>query len=232
MDRQYLSFGGGVNSTALLLLLTERKEEFEAVFVDHGGDYPETYEYVKLLQDKGYPITVVKGVINGDDLYDYCLKYRILPCRRFRWCTMKFKVNVVHSYYEKPCFEMIGLDAGESNRAKNRRTTKGIEVDYPLIRWNLDRNDCLEVIKKHGLPAPRKSGCYFCPFARGSDFRRMRDQYPELWCKTLKMEQLCNERLGEAGKKPTYLKDKPLSAVVQEGQKDLFGERKPCRCWL
>jgi len=40
--RKYLSHGVGVNSTALMLLLEDEGVEFESVFVDHGGDYPET----------------------------------------------------------------------------------------------------------------------------------------------------------------------------------------------
>ena len=47
--KNYLSFGGGVNSVALMLWLIEHDIEFEAVFADHGGDYPETYEYVDML---------------------------------------------------------------------------------------------------------------------------------------------------------------------------------------
>jgi 3'-phosphoadenosine 5'-phosphosulfate sulfotransferase (PAPS reductase)/FAD synthetase len=52
--RRYLSFGGGVNSTALLLLMADEGMEFETVFVNHGGDYPETYAYVELLRERGY----------------------------------------------------------------------------------------------------------------------------------------------------------------------------------
>ena len=43
----YLSMGFGVNSVALFLLMERLGMDFEAVFVDHGGDYPETYEYAK-----------------------------------------------------------------------------------------------------------------------------------------------------------------------------------------
>jgi 3'-phosphoadenosine 5'-phosphosulfate sulfotransferase (PAPS reductase)/FAD synthetase len=56
----YLSFGAGVNSTALMLYLLDRGVDFEAVFVNHGTDYPETYEYVQYLKDNGYRITVIK----------------------------------------------------------------------------------------------------------------------------------------------------------------------------
>tara|TARA_Y100000310_G_C20413341_1_gene683116 strand:+ start:575 stop:817 length:243 start_codon:yes stop_codon:yes gene_type:complete len=58
---KYLSYGGGVNSTAMMILLNEKKIEFESVFVDHGADYPETYKYVDLLKEKGFPITIIKS---------------------------------------------------------------------------------------------------------------------------------------------------------------------------
>lgn len=36
--KNYLSFGGGVNSTALYLLMQEMEIDFEAVYIDHGAD--------------------------------------------------------------------------------------------------------------------------------------------------------------------------------------------------
>jgi len=53
--KNYLSFGGGVNSVALYLYLLDQKVEFEAVFVDHGTDWPETYDYVEMFKKK-YPL--------------------------------------------------------------------------------------------------------------------------------------------------------------------------------
>ena len=64
--KNYLSFGGGVNSVAMYLYLMDQGMEpgdpdkgFEAVFVDHGTDWPETYEYVDMFKEK-YPLTVLK----------------------------------------------------------------------------------------------------------------------------------------------------------------------------
>jgi len=62
--KKYLSHGMGVNSTALMLLLEDEGIEFESVFIDHGGDYPETYEYVNYQKKRtkcrrnSYEITV------------------------------------------------------------------------------------------------------------------------------------------------------------------------------
>ena len=55
VGKNYLSFGGGVNSVALMLWLIDHGIEFEAVFSNHGGDYPETYDYLDMLLDKDCP---------------------------------------------------------------------------------------------------------------------------------------------------------------------------------
>ena len=120
MVKQYLSFGGGVNSTALLLLLTDRNEEFETIFVNHGGDYPETYEYVKYLRDQGFKIKEIIPDVEGcTTIYEYSMKSRIIPSFRYRWCTDKFKVRPMLEYVEIPCKMFVGFDYGELNRTKS-----------------------------------------------------------------------------------------------------------------
>jgi len=51
--KKYLSYGGGVNSTAHMILLKKQGIECEAVFADHGGDYPETYEHLEPYYEDG-----------------------------------------------------------------------------------------------------------------------------------------------------------------------------------
>lgn len=73
MTKEYLSFGGGVNSVALYLLLEQKGVEFEAIFVNHETDYPETYEYVDYLRDQGFKITEIKPNYEGySKKKDYC----------------------------------------------------------------------------------------------------------------------------------------------------------------
>lgn len=231
-DKLYLSHGGGVNSTALMLLLMEKGEEFEAVFADHGGDYPETYEYIEMLQSKGYPITVIKARRKGMTLYDYCVEYGILPAIKWRWCTSHWKIKPLEKYMVGPAFDLIGIDAGEGHRARYSER-KQVISDYPLIRWGINREGCIEVIKRHGLPIPKKSGCWFCFFQRKSQWRELRDEYPTLWCKALYMEARCVEKQRAKGKSPYTIKTKPLAIYINEAQGDLFdGFRQPCMCEL
>ena len=89
MMRNYLSFGGGVNSVAMALMLWDMEDNFEAIYADHGCDWPETREYIQMLQGKGYPITI----IDAGNLYDYAWDHKMVPSPQIRWCTRLFKVK-------------------------------------------------------------------------------------------------------------------------------------------
>jgi hypothetical protein len=231
--KNYLSFGGGVNSVAMYLLLLEQGVEFEAVFVDHQTDWPETYEYFDVFVKK-YPVTVLKPSVDGfDNLYDFCLSKPVIPSIMFRWCTDKFKATVMKKYYQKPAFNMMGIDAGESQRAKIGNV-KGIENRFPLIEAGLNRNDCVKLIKRHGLSVPMKSGCYICPFQSASGWRELRRLHPDLFCKTQLLEKKVNDSRFSSGKSNLYFSRGPLSEAVDERQSKLWlvDEYPPCNCML
>lgn len=164
--KNYLSFGGGVNSVALYLLMERLGAEFEAVFVDHGGDWPETYEYFDYFVETGRPVTVIKPDIEGfDNIYEYYMHKKKVPSLMKRDCTDKFKLRPFYKYVEKPCFVMLGIDAGESHRAR-LNSKKGVENRYPLIEHGIDRDGCKKMIAEAGLIVPPKSGCFFCMFQK------------------------------------------------------------------
>ena len=214
--KQYLSFGGGVNSTALLLLLTDRNEEFETIFVNHGGDYPKTYEYVNYLRDQGFEITEIIPDVEGcHTIYDYSMKKQILPSWRHRWCTDKFKIRQINNYIETPCNMFIGIDYGESKRSLKNKSSK-IKSMYPLIDAKMDRNACIDLIKEHGLKVPIKSGCWFCPFMHKLEVRELFLNHRDLYDKALQMEENCM-------KDGFYIKDKPLPEIAMAHTPPLTG---------
>ncbi len=231
--KMYLSYGGGVNSTAMLLLLLDKGWGFETVYVDHGCDWPETREYVAMMAER-YPITILKPSFVGyDNLYDYCFHYRIIPNRVRRWCTQNFKVQPINDYLEPPCFSLIGISSDEAHRAKIS-SESGIENRYPLLEYGVDRKGCIEIIQSHGLPVPMKSGCFICPFQRVSQWKSLRRLHPELFCAARRIEELVNEARVEKGKGPVFFnRDRRLDAVVNEKQSVMWGEMKPpCSCGL
>jgi len=196
--RKYLSYGGGVNSTALMILLKERGEKFESVFVDHGGDYPETYEYVEYLQGEGFPVTILKPKTERcSTIEEYCLKYGIKPLRQMRWCTDKFKLRPLREYIKAPAICFIGIDNGEKSRAYKKPLKEGITNKYPLIEHGIDREGCIKIIRKAGLKIPKRSGCWFCPFATKKEIAELKTNYPDLFRRRKRIIETANIKYAE-----------------------------------
>lgn len=238
MMETYLSFGGGVNSVAMYLMLIEQGVKFEAIFVNHGTDHQETYEYLDYFINKGHPITVLKPDVEGfDTLIDYYLHKRKMPSIMKRDCSDKFKARQVYKYIKKPCFMLLGFDAGEAGRARISGK-KGVENRFPFIEENIDRQGCVKLIEKHGLKVPRKSGCYCCFYQHQYEWEELRREHPGLFCKTERMESQVMEDRKAEGKSIFTLNNTGFTVrqMINEKQKALPGleelEYPPCECGL
>jgi len=239
--KKYLSFGGGVNSVAMMLMLLGQKDDFEAIFVDHGTDWPETYDYFEMFQGwlkkHGYKqITVLKPDVQGfENLYSYYWEKQLVPSFMARICTDKFKIRPIYKYVEKPCFMLLGIDFGEIKRAK-LSSNKGVENRFPLIENDIDRAGCKKIITDHGLPVPMKSGCYICPFQRLGQWIELRKLHPDLFCRAEQLENRNMEYRKSIGKKAFTLNNsgKKLKTVIQEDQMHIFeqDDYPPCQCGL
>ena len=228
--KNYLSFGGGVNSVALYLHLLDAGLDFEAIFVDHGADWPETYKYVNAFAEK-YPLTILKASMTRkksgktfSGLIDHCRQNNIIPQQWPRWCTGDWKKNQINRYIDPPCFMNIGIDAGEARRAKIS-SVGNIEYRYPLVEAGIDRDGCKALIAANGLAIPPKSGCYICPFQSPAQLRELRIKHPELFCVVKQLEK-------NSGR--TLKRGVSVSQVINENQMPLFkdDEYPPCLCDL
>jgi hypothetical protein len=85
-----------------------------------------------------------------------------------------------------------------------------------------------------------KSGCYFCPFQRVAQWRKLRREHPDLFCNAEKLEKHCMDYRVAKGAKPYTLRNngKTLGDMVKgiDKQKALPGmedlEFPPCQCGL
>lgn len=182
-----LSFGAGVNSTAILALIKLGKlPEMEIVFADTGSENPDTYCHLERMKNE-FNITILR---RPKSLYDHCLEKRIIPSRMFRWCTDKWKIRPIYKWVNNRSYKMaIGFAKGEERRVKNRH-----EAYYPLIDLGLTRRDCISIIKRVGWIVPPKSGCIFCPFQKKNEWLAMRENAPELFEKCVRLEENCQRR--------------------------------------
>ncbi len=189
-----LSYGGGVNTTALMVMLVRKQMPFDmAVFADTGSELPETYSYLEVarryLERHGVGLKVVRS--GNGTLYDTCKRRKVVPSKIWRWSTRDYKIRPIHRYYRSlgtPIHEYLGIAYDEVERMKPSKEDY-ITSDFPLIDWKMTREDCIAVIKSAHLPVPVKSGCYFCPF---QDIPRWQDLYVkhnDLFQKAMKLEE-------------------------------------------
>lgn len=185
-----LSYGGGVNSSAIIALarIGELTMPDYIVFSDTGAEYPETYTYIEYLQrEHNVPITIIEKPHKEGTLIQYCQNRNFIPSRMYRWCTDHFKIQPLRRFAQTLGGEyqmILGIDAGEEHRAKKFK-----HHAYPLLELGIDRKQCKEILKKSGFGVPRKSGCFICPYQRKSDFINLRKNHPDLWEIAVELEK-------------------------------------------
>ena len=203
-----VSCGGGVNSGGLLVGLQERGTVVDHIlFADTGNrdaEKPETYEFLDLLSDwlvaHSMPsVTFVRNDGKWGTLEADCLGGNRLPAIAYGWrtCSDKYKVRPQVKYLKSlygPKLDgvtvAVGIDAGESHRAKPGNNP--YQTVFPLIEWGWDRDDCAEAIKQAGLPVPIKSACFFCPSSKKHEVKWLRAHHPDLYARALRMERGAN----------------------------------------
>lgn len=179
-----LSFGGGVNSTAMLLHLWDAGIAPGIVlFADTGGEQEGTYKHVTQMalwcSARSIPFVKVNNGSpeKGATLEENCLRRRELPSLAygFKGCSVKWKRQPMDRYLRDHVPEVraawaagelvtrfIGIDAGEVRRKKLPPDDRFV-YRYPLVEAGIDREGCIKLIHKHGIEPPPKSSCFFCP---------------------------------------------------------------------
>lgn len=209
-----VAFGGGVDSTAMILGLYEKGLPLDLIlFADTGGERPETYAHIQnfsnwLINKSLPPITIVKRVRKDgsyESLEEESLRSKTLPSIAYGYkkCSQKHKIAPQDKYCNhwqpavdwwktgQKCAKYIGYDAGETRRADNaaKRDDPKYEYIYPLIEWQWEREDCLEIIAKHGITNVGKSACFFCPSSRPKEIVDLYEKHPDLLQRALNIEK-------------------------------------------
>lgn len=209
-----VSFGGGVNSTALLVGLWERGERPDFIlFADTGGERESTYAHVREVgawcSRVGFP--PITRVSNADrpnfqhaSLELECLNNATLPSLAYgnKGCSAKWKrqpmdrwlrgqARVQHAWESgERVVRMIGIDAGEAHRSANLMSIEDPRWVYrrPLVDWDWAREECIEAIQRARLEVPGKSACWFCPAMKKREVIQLAKEAPNLYARALEME--------------------------------------------
>lgn len=98
-----------------------------------------------------------------------------------------FAVDATLLFRGEKITKAIGYDAGEQRRAGIEESAK-YRYRYFLIEWGWFLEDCIAAYKRHNLPVPVKSACYYCPSSTKEEVIRLHEETPDLYWSAVAME--------------------------------------------
>ena len=198
--KHIVSFSGGKDSTAMLLMMLEKKMQVdEIVFCDTGMEFPAMYAHIKQVKDYiKRPITILKGKYsfeyylgsfkkkNGNIGYGF-------PDFRNRWCSDRLKTGVFKKHY-KNVIEYHGIAIDEKSRSLKNQ--KGRNIKYPLIEWHVSEAMALQYCYNRGFTWNglykkfNRVSCWCCPLSRIDELRVLYNDFPDLWAELKRLDKL------------------------------------------
>lgn len=203
----YISYGGGVQSTAMVLMTLDdtakswKKSDVERViFSDPGDELPSTYETVRIIEEKckkeGLPFVRVHK--EGRTLREHHLHHGTITMIGNAGCTANWKIRPIRKYVKELCDQSLpkpwatawlGITTDESRRVAES-DVKWTDNRFPLIEENMSRKDCESYIKEN-YPELNvsKSGCFFCHYQPAKSWQMLKKNHPELFQLALEWER-------------------------------------------
>ena len=198
--KHIVSFSGGKDSTAMLLLMIEKGILIdEIIFLDTGVEFPEMYKHIekveryidrkitKLKAENSYEYMMFehkkkKGKNKGQKGYSWA-------DFRNRWCTQYLKKQVMNRYLKEKyknieIIEYHGIAVDETKRLiKNREKN----IKYPLAEWGIIEKEALEYCYNKGFDWDGlyekfdRVSCWCCPLKNLKELKVIYKEYPKYW---------------------------------------------------
>lgn len=207
--KHIVSFSGGKDSTAMLLMMVEKGMPIDdIIFCDTGVEFHAMYDHIKQVEKLiKRPITILREPHGFEYwlLYHMCnsrygedngkthrIKGRSWPRARARWCTRTLKTDPINKYIKdnyngEDVKQYIGIAYDEPKRHKNIPAN----VQHPLYDWQITEKQALEYCYAKGFTWGglyeifNRVSCWLCPLQGIGELRKLRKHFPELWGKLL-----------------------------------------------
>jgi phosphoadenosine phosphosulfate reductase len=185
---QVVSFSGGKDSLATLLLTRDAGLKLPAFFIDTGLEFPETVSYVHRLKDE-LSLDLVLGKADEDAFFGN-LEFFGPPGKDYRWCCKTNKlgptVKAIVEHYPDGLLSFIGQRRYESEQRANKPRiwrnpwTPGQIGASPIQDWTA-LHVWLYIFKsgvsynpwyERGLD---RIGCFLCPASDMAEFELIKD---------------------------------------------------------
>jgi len=187
-----VSYSGGKDSLATLLVVTKALGKVPLLFADTGLEFPETYENIAAASER-YGLDVIRT--DGNNLFWKTFEEQGPPAVNARWCCKVCKLTPVGDLIREQwgeCLSFIGQRRYESAaRAQSDRVWRNRNVRVQLSAAPIHNWTALHVwLYLMREKAPHnvlyeqhldRIGCFMCPSSDMALIHRIEAEYPELW---------------------------------------------------
>jgi 3'-phosphoadenosine 5'-phosphosulfate sulfotransferase (PAPS reductase)/FAD synthetase len=196
-----VSFSGGKDSTAMLLMMLEKGIQVDRVIcVDTTKEFPQMYEHIKKVQAMIEPLKIEIVKIDFDYWFSEHVKTRGKigevgygwPNIFNRWCTA-LKREAKRRFKSKDDVDFLGIAFDEKERTLKNKT--GEIFRYPLVEWEITERQALDYCYSKGLDwgglyeKMHRVSCWCCPLSRIGGLRVLHNDFPELWKELEEMDK-------------------------------------------
>lgn len=200
-NNHIVSFSGGKDSTAMLLMMIEKNMPIDdIVFCDTGMEFPIMYDHISRVEQY---IDMEITIIKSEKTYEYYLGEHVKkngqvgyghPDFRNRWCTQMLKKSVFAKYLKgkKDVTEYHGIVFDEKHRTENNNEKN---IRYPLVEWEIIEREALQYCYDKGFDWGglyenfMRVSCWCCPLSRIGELKTLYNEYPELWAKLEELDK-------------------------------------------
>ena len=192
--RIILSFSGGKDSMATLLISKHAINDFYVLFNDTGIELPETLEYVAQVA-REYNLRLI--LASAYDKFFESLRVFGPPARDYRWCCKVIKLAPIakvikEKFGNSTVLSIVGqrryesLARARSPRVWRNRWIPNVIVTSPILDWT-----ALEVwiyllmnkvrVNSLYLKGFDRLGCWLCPASELAELELVERNHPEMW---------------------------------------------------
>lgn len=221
-DYYVLSFSGGKNSTALLLLLLEKQLPLdELICCDTGMEFEAMERHIAKCKEMVESLGIKFTTLKSEHPWEYWMFEREVnrkesdgkglgyswPAPRQRWCTGRLKTMLVRNYTAElelkyDVKQYVGLAADELWRAERKNNAVNYKL-YPLIEWGISDAECVGICYERGFNWEGlydlfdRVSCWCCPLQGIDELRKLRKHFPDYWARLMDMDNRTWRRFKE-----------------------------------
>ena len=202
MSRIVIWFSCGITSAVAskitLDLCRDGDIPIEIVYCDTSSEHSDNKRFLSDCEKwLDYPITVLHSKLY-DDIWDVYEKTKYIAGINGARCSLEMKKRVRLDFEDvKNDIQVFGYDSSEIKRAeKFKKNNPEVILSTPLIKRNISKADCIEIIQDAGIDIPymyklgyKNNNCIGCPKGAKGYWNKIRKDFPDEFQRMAEMER-------------------------------------------